>query len=137
LTGTSQLNDGTGLPTAFTSADTKATGFDVQAHGEVAGMEAGFYGAYAKGDAGANSFYGDKKAATIGADFTVIPHTLSLGAAYRNAKTAAGVNDNAYTLTAIYDLAQNVALHADFTKYSKVQGGNGDQLFTGMLEAAW
>jgi len=118
----------------------------------VAGMEAGFYGAYAKGDAGANSFYGDKKAATIGADFTVIPHTLSLGAAYRNAKTPAGVNDNAYTLTAIYDLAQNVALHADFTKYSEKQGlkvknadtgetkfvgGSFDNLVTLMLEAAW
>ena len=135
----------------FKQVSTKATGIDAQAHGEVAGMEAGFYGAYAKGDAGANSFYGDKKAATIGADFTVIPHTLSLGAAYRNAKNGTA-NDNAYTLTAIYDLAQNVALHADFTKYSEKQGlkvknadtgetkfvgGSFDNLVTLMLEAAW
>lgn len=136
LTGDSYVDGlGTlGLGGTFGQVSTKATGFDVQAHGEVAGMEAGFYGAYAKGDAA--GFYGAKKAATIGADFTVIPHTLSLGAAYRNAKNA-GVNDNAYTLTAVYDLVQNVALHANFTKYSKVQGVKGDQLFTGMLEAAW
>lgn len=123
-----------GAPATFGQVSTKATGFDVQAHGEVAGMEAGFYGAYAKGDAA--GFYGDKKAATIGADFTVIPHTLSLGAAYRNAKNA-GVNDNAYTLTAVYEVVQNVTLQANFTKYSLAQGVSGDNLLTTMLEAAW
>jgi hypothetical protein len=125
-----------------TNNPTKAMGFSAQAHGEVAGMEAGFYGQYAKADKG--SFVGngvlanEKSATTVGADFTVIPHTLSLGAAIRSAKN--GVNsDNATTFTAVYDLAQNVAVVANFTKYSEKQGGaNGhDQLFTGMLEAAW
>ena len=66
----------------------------------------------------------------------MIPHTAHLGAAYRNAKNGS-VNDNAYTFLATYDIAQNVALVVNFTKYQKAQGANGDQLFTGMLEAAW
>ena len=115
-------------------ADYKGTGFTAQGHGEVAGMETGLYMTYAKGDvAGA---FGDKTATTFGADFTVIPHTLSIGAAIRSASNA-GVNDNATTFTAVYDLAQNIAIVANVTKYSKVQGANGDNLFTGMLEAAW
>jgi hypothetical protein len=116
------------------AADYKGTGFSAQGHGEVAGMETGLYMTYAKGDAA--GFYGDKTATTFGADFTVIPHTLSVGAAIRSASNA-GVNDNATTFTAVYDLAQNVAIVANYSKYSKVQGANGDALFTGMLEAAW
>ena len=128
-----------GTTGAFTQVSTKATGFDVQAHGEVAGMEAGFYGSYAKGNADATSFYGDTKALALGADFTVIPHTLSLGAAYRKGTNKTNQSDNAITLTAVYDLVQNVALHANFSKYSGdvYTGTKADQMFTGMLEAAW
>jgi hypothetical protein len=119
---------------------TKGMAISAQAHGELAGMETGLYLQNSKGDAGsylANAvLVGEKTATTIGADFTVIPHTLSIGAAIRSAKNN-GVADNATTLTAIYDLAQNVALVANYTKYGTVQGANGDSLFTGMLEAAW
>ncbi len=113
---------------------TKGTGFSAQAHGELAGMETGLYATYSKTDA--TSMFGDKQAMTVAGDFTVIPHTLSLGLAIRSAKSA-GVNDNATTVTAVYDLAQNVAGVVNFTKYSKVQGTNGDNLVTMMLEAAW
>ena len=123
-----------------TVVPTKATGFSAQAHGELAGMETGFYFQNSKADAG--SYVGDavlageKTATTIGADFTVIPHVLSLGAAVRSAKNN-NVSDNATTFTAVYDLAQNVAAVVNYTKYSKVQGSNGDNLMTLMLEAAW
>ncbi len=110
-----------------TVIQTKGSGFTAQANGEVAGMEASFYGQYAKNDIAA------LKAATLGADFTVVPHTLSVGAAYRKATGG----DDAFTLTAIYDLAMNVAVHANFTKYSNKQGTNGDQQIIGLLEAAW
>ncbi len=133
ITGDSYLADATPVTT-------KGMGFSAQAHGEVAGMEAGFYGQYAKTDAGSwvgnQANAAEKKAFTLGAEFTVIPHTAHLGAAYRNAKNGS-VNDNAYTFLATYDIAQNVALVVNFTKYQKAQGANGDQLFTGMLEAAW
>ncbi|MDD2701991.1 MAG: hypothetical protein PHH36_12250 [Sideroxydans sp.] len=123
-----------------TKIATKATGLSAQAHGELAGMETGLYAQYAKGDTAAISDFGDNQATTVGVDFTVIPHALSIGASLRSAKSN-GVTDNATTFTAVYDLAQNVALVANYTKYSKLQekGGaaKGDSLFTGMLEAAW
>jgi len=116
--------------------DYKGTGFTAQGHGEVAGMETGLYATYAKGSAG--GVFGDAKAMTLGADFTVIPHALSLGAAIRTATKTDGVtSDNATTFTAVYDLAQNIAIVANYTKYATVQGADGDALFTGMLEAAW
>jgi hypothetical protein len=132
LTGTAHAG------TAAGKADYKGTGLTAQGHGEVAGIETGLYATYAKADAA--GFYGDKKAFTLGADFTVIPHTLSVGAAIRSA-TNAGTADNATTLTAVYDLAQNVAVVANFTKYGTEQFDNttslGDNLLTMMLEAAW
>jgi hypothetical protein len=119
---------------------TKGMAISAQAHGEVAGMETGLYFQNAKMDAGSYAagavLAGEKTATTVGADFTVIPHTLSVGAVIRMAKNA-GVSDNATTFTAVYDLAQNIALVANYTKYSTVQGTKGDSLFTGMLEAAW
>lgn len=153
LSGDSYVAGGTtvGMGLGFDKQVTKGTGFDVQAHGEIAGMETGLYGAYSKVDAG--SFVADavlaaeKSATTVGVDVTVIPHALSLGAAYRNAKNGATA-DNAVTLTAVYDLTQNVALHANYTKYDTKQGvksgatpavasGATSSMFTGMLEAAW
>jgi len=154
LTGNSVVQDPLG---AYFDADTKGVGIDAQAHGEVAGMEAGFYASYAKAtktDAGKLSglaisgvsgkptaVANDIKAIALGADFTVIPHTLSLGAAYRKGTNKANQSDNAITLTAVYDLVQNVALHANFSKYSgdayNGTPADGTQMFTGMLEAAW
>jgi predicted porin len=153
------------------SVDTKQTFFDFQAQGEVAGKELGVYAQYANAPAtvNGNSYNGsklavaaagalaasDRKAWTIGADYSVIPHVLSIGAAYRNAKTGQaigaadvaigrGVQNNALTLTAVYDLVQNVALHINYSQYS---GNNTNttaagvvqqkNLTTFMLEAAW
>jgi hypothetical protein len=132
--------DPAGTGTNNQQVTTKATAISAQAHGELAGIETGLYFQNSKGDAG--SFLGgavsagEKTATTIGADFTVIPHALSIGASIRSAKSS-NVSDNATTFTALYDLAQNVAVVANYTKYSKVQGTNGDTLLTMMLEAAW
>ncbi|MDO9012474.1 MAG: hypothetical protein Q7U78_11805 [Gallionella sp.] len=156
--------------------DTKQTFFDFQAQGEVAGKEMGVYLQHASAPAtiNGNSYNGSaagvkivaglpvalaagdigastRTAWTIGADYTIIPHTLSLGAAYRNAKTGnvvtaaqvlagRGTQDNAITLTAVYDLVQNVALHINHSQYSGNSRnfvGAQKNLTTLMLEAAW
>lgn len=90
-----------------------------------------------------NSGINTRKAWTIGADYSVIPHVLSIGAAYRNAKNGGAVNadgDNAVTVTAVYDLVQNVALHLNYSSYSgssRNAVGAQKNLTTFMLEAAW
>ena len=161
--------------------DTKQTFLDFQAQGEVAGKEMGVYAQYAKAPVGSvncnayNSQYSDlgvcrlstntatgseilasdRKAWTIGADYSVIPHVLTIGAAYRNAKTGQrissadallgrGTQNNALTLTAVYDLYQNVAFHLNHTQYSgnnTITQSNGTvqqkHLTTFMLEGAW
>lgn len=120
---------------SYTMTKEAATGVDVQAHGAIAGMETGLY--FANASIGNGS---KVKATTFGADVTVVPHTLSLGAAYRAGTNGAGKSDNAVTLTAVYDLVQNVALHANYSMYSGdaySAAGTAKSLFTGMLEAAW
>ena len=137
--------------------DTRQTFFDLQAQGEVAGKELGVYFQHAKAPAGrgvTNAYNGsicaigavcnpDRKATTLGADYSVIPHVLSVGLAYRGADTggAAATNgDDAWTITGVYDLYQNVALHLNYSSYS---GSNHNAVgalkhqWTGMLEAAW
>ncbi len=131
---------------------------DVQAHGEVGGMETGIYAMYAKaphcatpGACVHNSNALDRTAFTLGGELGVIPHTLILQASYRNAKNGKPVSagsttsetDNAVTVGAIYELAQNVELHAYYAKYSgttkKPQSTDtnvGSQYLL-MLESAW
>jgi len=126
--------------TTYSKSVTKATAVSAQAHGEMGGMETGLY--FQTSSTPVDSTFGKKSATVIGADFTVIPHTLSLGAAIRSAKKVSGgtdKSDNSTTFTAVYDLAQNIALVANYTKYSDktLQSHGGDSLFTGMLEAAW
>jgi hypothetical protein len=121
---------------------TEGSGFTAEAHGELAGMEAGFYLQNATVKEG--SFTNDKvqaaelTATTVGADISVIPHVLSVGAALRSAEVG-GVSDNATTLTAVYDLAQNVAVVLNHSMYedAAMQSHGGDTLTTFMLEAAW
>jgi hypothetical protein len=127
---------------------TKANAISAQAHGEVAGMETGLYLQTSKSDA--TGFGGDTSATSIGAEFTVIPHALNLGVAYRTGKNG-GAKDNALTFTALYDLAQNFALVANYSTYSGSAGdaggpgymshcGNGTSgtsCLTAMIEAAW
>jgi len=167
---------------AGTLIDTDQTFADFQAQGEVGGKELGVYATWARAPATTNcnaynthatnagacrivatkpvggQAVSDRKAWTIGADYSVIPNVLSIGAAYRNAETGSeidaadtlagrGKDNNAVILTAVYDLYQNVALHLNYSKYSgndlnrtaaksvteKVQSN----LMTLMLEAAW
>jgi hypothetical protein len=148
--------------------ETKGTVVDFQGQGEVAGMETSLYAQYANAPAtaagtGATSLYNSKvtarKAVTLGADFSVIAHTLHVGAAYRIANTGvtaaqqaagAGDKDNSLTLTVVYDLFQNVALHVNHSMRSgssynatgtnaaaTAVGGSGKTLTTFLLEAAW
>jgi hypothetical protein len=162
--------------------ETKGTVVDFQAQGAVAEMETSVYAQYATAPASAataaagkrNLFNSKtataKKALTLGADFSVIPHTLHVGAAYRMANTGLSVadqaagfgdKDNSLTLTVVYDLFQNVALHLNHSMRSgssySTTGTNaaaintlgstsgttgavnstGKTLTTFMLEAAW
>lgn len=143
--------------TGLAEIATEMTFVDAQVQGELGGMETGMYFQYAMAPAGSgmnNAYSGrtcaigaacnpDRTAMTIGADFTVIPHALSLGAAYRKAENgaAATVNgDDAVTVQAIYDLQQNVELHAVYSNYSGTSrdaAGSQTNLLTLMLEAAW
>ena len=138
ISGTEKViaTDGTAFFTDGT--EYKAGGVTAQANGEVNGMETTFYATYAKGGAAA---YSSKKAFTIGGEVTVIPHTLHLGAALRAGTNAATKSDNALTLAATYDLAQNLGLQATFSKYSgdayNTMPATGDQMTTLLLETAW
>lgn len=138
-------------------ADTKATAADLQAHGQVGGKDLGVYVTYAKAPVVAtgnwyNAGLSDRSAWTIGADYSVIPHALHIGAAYRSAKdgvTAVNDTDNAWTVTGVYDLTQNVALHLNYSSYSGTSRGAGlradgvtarsaqTYLYTFLLEAAF
>lgn len=154
MSGTSKI----GLTTAplGTLVDTDQTFFDFEAHGEVGGKELGVYLQHAKAPAGTVNMnvYNprvagnpDRKATTIGADYSVLPNLLSIGAAYRSADTggpAATNGDDAWTVQAVYDLYQNVALHAVYSSYSG-SSRNATLLVPNpqtnltllMLEAAW
>ncbi len=157
--------------TAATARDTKGKVFDVQAQGALGDMETSLYFQYATADKSTattrNHFnastINDKKAVTLGMDVSVIPHTLHVGAALlsgNTGKAAATDTDKvtSVTFTAVYDLFQNVALHANYSMRSgsaydattgtrdgaiatppgaSAPGGTGKTLLTLMLEAAW
>ena len=144
-----------GSGNTFNLVKTEATAVDFQAFGKVADKDLAVYATYAtapKSKAGdtANKFNGgtlDKTAMTIGADYSVLPGVLTIGAAYRGADTGAddgtgtSITDNSMMLAVVYDLKQNVALHVNYstysgTKYDTVQA-EGDSLTTFLLEAAW
>ena len=172
MSGTSTTGGvGGAIPVAGVLVDTKQTFFDFQAQGLVADKELGVYFQYANAPAtvNGNSYNGAllaaplpgalaasaRRAWTIGADYSVIPHVLSIGAAYRNARTGQainaadvaigrGVQNNALTLTAVYDLMQNVALVANHSRYSgnnTITNAAGvvqqKHMTTLMLEGAW
>ncbi len=167
MTGTSELAMAAG---AINGAmlDARAHFFDAQAQGKLGGKDISFYGSYAKAPvvsgnctgataavAGVNQAGGcnlfnnktlDKWSWALGVDYSIIPHTLHIGAAYRDARTGtltAGGNqtDKSTMVQAIYDLYQNVALHAIYSArsgsaYSAVgTQGRNETMF--MLESAW
>ncbi len=130
--------------------ESNQTFIDAQVQGNVAGFESGFYLQNASAPActtaaAANCAYNtgaqDRKATTLGADVSVIPHTLSLQLALRKvSNNGNGFSDDATTLGAIYNLAQNVDLHANYSMYKGTQYdtvGRATSRFLGMLEAAW
>lgn len=143
--------------------DTKGSVVDFQGHGMIGGKPAGVYVQYASApasEAGMANLFNAKTgtartALTMGVDVSVVPNVLHLGAAVRLGNTgkdvaeeAAGASDydDALTLTAIYDMAMNVALHINYSEYSGASynaGGTnaavttGKSLLTFMLEAAW
>ncbi len=144
--------------TMATQVATKGMGLSAQAHGEMAGLETGLYAAHSvakKSDVGgvANLFnastVNDIKATQIGIDVSVIPHTLSVGANYLAGKNNLAQSENYITVTGVYDLAQNVALVANYSlgsgstfkaggaKDTATVGGTGKNLLTLMLESAW
>jgi hypothetical protein len=152
--GESLINDtANGVPPVVASLwETRQTYADFQAHGSVGNNDLGVYAQYAKAPivttaAAVGSIYGadltDRKAFTMGADYSVIPNVLSLGAAYRkahNGAVATANGDDALTFTAVYDLAMNVALHANYSKYkgsSRDTTGDQTSLYTLQLEAGW
>jgi len=139
---------------------TEARFGDFQAHGQVAGNDMGVYVTYAVAPADEsatgvqaqmfNTGKLEKSAMAIGVDYSLIPHTLHVGAAYRTADTGKATatdantsqTDNAVMLQVIYDLTQNVALHVaaasrDGTKYSQPAAATGAKEYVFMLEAAW
>jgi len=159
LSGSNYNNtDGT-APVAANKVDTKGSIIDFQAQGALGGNDTSLYAQYAKAPAGtaamANYYNASttdaRTAMTVGIDYSVIPHALHVGGAMRKAKTGdATLNgDNAVTLTVVYDLFQNVALHMNHSMYSgssydaggandsSVAGNTGKSLSTLMLEAAW
>ena len=160
MSGTSELaNAGSaGIPDSAL-VKTEATFADLQAHGQIASKDIGVYVTYAKApvaQAGGqpqlfNAGTNDKNAFAVGADYSVIPHRLHIGGAYRMGKTGAAsitdpavsTTDNAIMLQAIYDLTQNVALHIaaasrNGSKYSEAPTtAVGAKEYVLMLEAAW
>ncbi|MDO8465116.1 MAG: hypothetical protein Q7S46_07680 [Gallionella sp.] len=165
MTGTSEvIGTAAGSTGAINSAlyDARAHFFDAQAHGKVGGKDLGLYATYAKAPvvsgtcgtgapiaSGCNLFNAgtlEKWSWTLGADYSIIPHTLHIAAAYRDGRTgvatATGANttDKSTMVQAIYDFTQNVALHATYSsrsgsKYAPTTSGQNETLF--MLEAAW
>ncbi|BBI98728.1 hypothetical protein FGKAn22_04210 [Ferrigenium kumadai] len=140
---------------------TKATFADLQAHGSVGGKDLGVYATWAKSPAsGATCVVGTatnnqcnlynssttvaKSAWTLGAEYSVIPNALHIGAAYRSGtRPLAGVasKDNSFMVSVVYDLAQNVALHLNQSARSgsfyNVAAPVGKSETLMMLEAAW
>jgi len=150
--------------------ETRATALDFQAYGLLYGKELGIYATWAKSPAGSPTLpnilnvgrssgileptlyrLNERKAWTIGAEYSVIPDTLHIGAAYRSANTGGSLapaavvgdnpSDNALTLTGVYNVSQNIEFHLNHSFYSgslyDTPQPNGDQLTTFMLEAAW
>lgn len=161
---------------ALRRVDTRATAFDLQTFGQVGGKDLSVYATWAKSPAGTAAqpnilnvgnvttngdhlvgpadpdLYrvNDRKAWTIGAEYSLTQYTMHIGAAYRRAysggATASGVvgnnpTDNAVTLTFVYNISQNAEIHLNHSIYSgtlyETPQQYGNQLSTIMLEASW
>ena len=172
--GTNYAYDSLTLLPGLVPVDTRATALDFQAFGQVSGKELSVYATWAKSPAGTAaqpnilnaarpgfasdippepSLYrlNERKAWTIGAEYSVIPNTLHIGAAYRSGNTGGSTGaaaipgdnptDNAITLTGVYNMTQNIEFHLNHSYYSgslyNTPQPMGNQLTTFMLEASW
>jgi len=164
-------------PPSLVAVETRATAFDFQAFGQVGGKDLGVYATWAMApggslakpnifNVGSNTTNGNstadpnlyrddnRKAWTIGAEYSVIQNLLHIGAAYRRANSGGAVNtgtappiagdgqtDNATTVTFVYNMSQNADVHLNHSIYSgtlyNTPQPNGDRLTTIMLEASW
>ena len=155
--GASNVSTGS-VPTRY---ETKATAFDAQAQGVVGGMPLGIYLTHAKASGssatGTENWFnqratagvatGNVKASVIAAELGVLPGTLTIMAAYRDAENGATTNnkDKATTLGLAYQYAQNLQLQLQYSERDKA--GNvgrydgsktpGDKLTTLMLTGAF
>ncbi len=138
-------------PLTGVASESKQTFADLQAQGSIGENELSLYAQYARAPVATTGYASEynaggltaKTAFTLGADYSVIPHTVHVGGSVLMAKNgaAAGANgDNAVTLAAIYDMTQNVAFHINHSNYSgssRNAVGAQKRLTTLMLEAAW
>lgn len=133
----------------------KAIAFDAQAQGSAGPLPVGVYVTYAKADKSksgkvANMYNASvnkaKSAWTVSAEAGVVPDKLTVQAAFRSGKNGdpAGTGkdkDNATTIGANYNLAQNVALQLNHSWYTGggTEGNmqDGNMLTTLMLFAAF
>lgn len=164
-------------PPSLVPVDTRATAFDIQAFGQVGGKDLSIYATWAVSPAGTaaqpnilnvgnnisngNNPPGpadpglyrvnDRKAWTIGAEYSLIQQTLHVGAAYRQANSGGGTGafavvgenptDNALTLIGVYNISQNAELHLNHSIYSgtlyDTPQANGNRMTTLILDASW
>lgn len=145
---------GTGtLATTGVSQDRKASILDFQGQTQLGGKDFSLYASYARAPGQVatavtknvwNANVNTKRAYQIGADYSVIPHILHLGASYLDGDSGAATANKTrgYMVQAIYDMQQNIALHASYSKTSgsaaAVSGvGNGNDLVNLMLEVSF
>lgn len=154
--GEASANDES-TPAVLTRYKASAWALDAQAQGDVSGMPLGVYFSYAvaKGsEAGSpenifNAEANNRKAASIHAELSVLPGRATLGLGYRSGRTGESVydGDNAWSVAATWQLAQNVQLQwmhslrsgsAYNAAATNMQpGGSGDSLTTFMLSAGF
>ncbi|NOU00062.1 MAG: hypothetical protein HOO95_00585 [Gallionella sp.] len=155
---------------SLVAVSTRAIALDIQAFGQLNDQDVSLYATWAKSPAGSatepNIFnvesnatgeldptkyrLNDRKALTVGVDYSVIQNTLHVGAAIRSAKNGgqsdlavAGENasDHAITLTTVYNIAQNIELHVGhsvhFGTLYDIPQSTGNIFTSVLLQAAW
>lgn len=149
-TGSAETDDGTGGGTVAT-IDTKAWAVDAQAQGMVGTLPLGIYLTHAVAKAAPvggtpnlfNANPNNKKATTIAVELGILPNKATVMFGYRKGDTGDVSNsgDNAWLVGGTYQIAQNVQLQLQYSKYSGNLYDNpqpfGNQLTTLMLSAGF
>ncbi len=147
-----QFWSGTATDTTLVKFDTEAWAVDGQAQGAIGAMPLGIYLSHANASGTAagstpknffNANPNDKTATVIAAELGVVPRKATLMLAYRKGDNGKATKngDNALTLGGSYQIAQNIQLQLNYSKYSGSAYDplptNGDQLLTLMLFGAF